>query len=57
MSTFSGLDIALSALYAQRQGLDTTGQNVANANTDGYTRQRVRLVSESGPVHAGSVLT
>src|SRR5438093_7451222 len=49
MSTFSGLDIALSSLYAQRQGLETTGQNVANANTEGYTRQRVKLVSVGAP--------
>ncbi|WP_028050709.1 flagellar hook-associated protein FlgK [Cellulomonas sp. URHD0024] len=40
MSTFSGLGTALSSLIAQRQGLDVAGQNVANANTVGYTRQR-----------------
>jgi len=26
-----------------RVGLDTTGHNIANANTDGYSRQRVKL--------------
>jgi flagellar hook-associated protein 1 FlgK len=45
VSTFSGLSTALSSLYAQRRGMDVTGQNVANANTDGYTRQRVDLQS------------
>lgn len=40
MSTFSGLNTALSALYAQRRALDITGQNVANVNTEGYSRQR-----------------
>ncbi|GGM60870.1 flagellar hook-associated protein FlgK [Dactylosporangium sucinum] len=43
MSTFSGLNTALSALYAQRRGLDLTGQNIANVNTEGYSRQRVEL--------------
>lgn len=42
-STFSGLSTALSALYAQRRGLDVTGQNIANANTEGYSRQRVDM--------------
>jgi flagellar hook-associated protein 1 FlgK len=30
----------LSGLQAFRQALDVTGQNIANANTDGYVRQR-----------------
>ncbi|MGN6242589.1 MAG: flagellar hook-associated protein FlgK [Motilibacteraceae bacterium] len=50
MSTFSGLSTALSALYAQRRGLDVTGQNIANANTEGYSRQRVDLQSVGAPV-------
>ena len=45
MSDFAGLQVALSALYAQRQGLETAGHNIANANTDGYSRQRVRLAA------------
>jgi flagellar hook-associated protein 1 len=45
MSTFSGLSSALSALYAQRRALDITGQNIANANTPGYSRQRAELSS------------
>ena len=45
MSTFSGLSTALSSLIAQRQALDVAGQNVANANTAGYTRQRADLTS------------
>lgn len=48
MSTFSGLSTALSSLIAQRQALDVAGQNVANANTAGYTRQRVEMASVSG---------
>ena len=53
MSTFSGLSGALSALYAQRQGMDVTGQNIANANNTGYSRQRIDLQSVGGsPVPA-----
>jgi flagellar hook-associated protein 1 len=45
MSTFAGLSTALSSLIAQRQSLNVTGQNIANANTAGYTRQRADLAS------------
>ncbi|CAL8969834.1 hypothetical protein CELL_00618 [Cellulomonas sp. T2.31MG-18] len=47
-STFSGLGTALSSLIAQRQALTVAGQNIANANTPGYTRQRVDLASVPG---------
>ncbi len=43
MSTFSGIGTALSSLIAQRTALEVAGQNVANANTAGYTRQRADL--------------
>ena len=36
-----GLSAGLKALMAARLGIETTGQNVANANTPGYSRQRV----------------
>ena len=45
MSTFSGVGTALSSLIAQRQALDVSAQNIANANTVGYTRQRISLTS------------
>ena len=50
MSSFSGLNVGLSSLYAQRRGLEVTGHNIANANTEGYSRQRVRLQADGGPV-------
>jgi flagellar hook-associated protein 1 FlgK len=50
MSNMSSLTTALSALYAQRRGLDVTGHNIANANTEGYTRQRVNMVANAGPL-------
>ncbi|MGQ0843538.1 MAG: flagellar hook-associated protein FlgK [Sporichthyaceae bacterium] len=49
MSTFSGLSGALSGLQAARRGLDVTGQNIANVNTEGYTRQRVEQQSVGAP--------
>lgn len=50
MSTFSGLNVGLSSLYAQRRGLELTGHNIANANTEGYSRQRLRLEGDGGPL-------
>src|SRR3954471_15049213 len=47
-SSFGGINTALTSLFAQRRGLDVTGQNIANANTEGYTRQRVHLQSQVG---------
>jgi flagellar hook-associated protein 1 FlgK len=37
--------IGISALQAYQRALATTGQNVANANTPGYSRQRVVLAT------------
>jgi len=49
VSVFGGLNTALSGLYASRTGLDVAGQNIANANTEGYSRQRVDLKANGGP--------
>jgi flagellar hook-associated protein 1 FlgK len=38
---FDGLYIARSGVRASRAALNVTGQNITNANTEGYTRQRV----------------
>jgi flagellar hook-associated protein 1 FlgK len=48
VSEFAALGTALSGLYAQRAGLETTGRNIAGLSTDGYSRQRVELVSVDG---------
>lgn len=42
-SAFFGLDLALRALQAQQMGIDVTSHNVANANTDGFSRQNVAI--------------
>jgi flagellar hook-associated protein 1 FlgK len=39
--------IAKSGLFANQKAIDVTGQNVANANTEGYSRQRVNLSPEA----------
>jgi flagellar hook-associated protein 1 FlgK len=44
-STFFGLEIAYSALRAQRQVMETAGHNIANVSTPGFTRQRVDLAA------------
>lgn len=56
MSSFATLTTALSGLVAQRYGLDLTGQNIANVNTPGYTRQRAVLVPVD-PAGAASLLS
>ncbi|MCT2537252.1 flagellar hook-associated protein FlgK [Aquibacillus koreensis] len=43
MSTFHGLEVAKRALSAQQSALYTTSHNIANANTEGYSRQRVNF--------------
>ncbi len=40
-STFFGLNIARSGMSTYYAGLNTTGHNIANAKTEGYTRQTV----------------
>lgn len=44
MSSFGGLSTAATGLSAARAALEITGQNVANARTEGYTRQRINQV-------------
>ena len=43
--SISGLDIGLRALAAQQQAIDVLNHNIANANTPGYSRQRIHLVA------------
>jgi len=53
-STFLTLNTALSGVEAAQEGLDTTGQNITNANTPGYERQIVNLVESPSLDLAGS---
>ena len=44
-STFGGIELGKRSLNAHQQGLTTIGHNLANASTEGYSRQRVKLQS------------
>ena len=44
-STFVGFETARRGLMASQKAIDVTGNNLANINTPGYTRQRLDLVS------------
>lgn len=43
MSLFGTLQLAGNSLQAQQIGLQVVGQNMANANTPGYSREQVQL--------------
>ena len=47
-STFMGLETSKRGLYTQQTALYTTGHNIGNANTPGYSRQRVNMQATSG---------
>lgn len=53
MGDFATLNTALSGLLAHRRALDVIGHNVANANTEGYTRRRAELTPLSATVMPG----
>lgn len=48
-STFFGFNIARSGLFAAQRALDVTGHNIANVNTQGYSRQRLEQ-AQSNPL-------
>ena len=47
------LGIGTSALLSYQQALQTTSNNISNANTDGYSRERVDFSTQPGQA-AGS---
>jgi flagellar hook-associated protein 1 FlgK len=60
ISSFYGLQTSLRGLLAQQRALDTTGHNIANASTAGYSRQEAvmaaapALVIPQGAVQGGA---
>ena len=40
-STFAGLNTMVRGIQNNQLSLDTTGHNITNASTEGYSRQRV----------------
>ena len=47
-STFAGLNTMVRGIYANQLSLDTTGHNITNAGTEGYSRQSVNLAATRG---------
>lgn len=45
MSTFATFTTVRLGIYSAQKGLDIAGNNIANINTPGYTRQRLDQVS------------
>jgi flagellar hook-associated protein 1 len=54
-STFHSLETAKRSLFTQQAALSTTGNNIANANTKGYSRQIVNMVA-SRPIEASGMM-
>lgn len=53
--TFGSFEIGRRAIHAQQKGAQVTGQNIANANTEGYSRQMVQLEAKVPPAVPGVV--
>ncbi len=48
MGSFYSLHIARSGLFASQRNIDITGHNIANADTEGFSRQRLQQSSVPG---------
>ena len=62
VSTFHGLELGKRGLMASQSSIATTGHNMANANTKGYSRQQVNLTTSpsldiwtSGQINPGQL--
>ena len=42
-STFSGIELGKRSIMAHTDAITTAGHNISNANTEGYSRQRVNM--------------
>lgn len=42
-STFSGIELGKRSIMANTDAITTAGHNISNANTEGYSRQRVQI--------------
>lgn len=45
VTLFGLLNTGASGIFASQAGLNTTGHNIANASTEGYSRQRINLTT------------
>lgn len=55
-STFHSLETAKRSLFTQQTALSTVGHNIANANTEGYSRQTVNMTA-SRPMEAVGLMS
>lgn len=46
MGLLSVLNVATSGLFASQQAMDISGQNISNANVDGYSRKRLNQTTD-----------
>jgi flagellar hook-associated protein 1 len=46
MGLFDSLNTGMRGLSAAQQSIDVTGQNISNANTEGYSRKRVNQTAD-----------
>ena len=49
-SSFAGIEIGKRSLMAHETQIQTAGHNISNADTEGYSRQRV-VVKSFGPIY------
>ena len=53
---FHSLGIGSESLFTNRQGVDTTAHNIANAQTEGYSRQNVHITQRDPLKSRGQVI-
>jgi flagellar hook-associated protein 1 FlgK len=54
-ATFFGFNIANSGLFVAQRNIDITSHNIANANTPGFTRQRMITANIPPPHYASKI--
>ncbi|MFC3150006.1 flagellar hook-associated protein FlgK [Litoribrevibacter euphylliae] len=50
------INLGLTGIHASQAALDTTGHNITNANTPGYTRQRVEQSANTPRVEGSNII-
>ncbi|GLQ32223.1 flagellar hook-associated protein FlgK [Litoribrevibacter albus] len=50
------IDLGLTGIHASQAALDTTGHNITNANTPGYTRQRVEQSANTPRLEGSNII-
>ena len=53
MAMFLGLNTMIRGIYVNQTALNTTGHNIVNADTDGYSRQSVNVITTTAENRSG----